>query len=120
MRYYRIFEGFDRYEFGKKITNDMSLHSDYIEIFYNYGTSFSDDEQNEIISIDDDRFTIDIFNTPSLIAFIRIVNTDDRVTYEIFHLGDYCYCICEHRASHVVSIDIIDGFDSLLNAIKIL
>lgn len=117
MKYVRMFENFDKYDFKKIVGFGHDLMGEYDEIRYNLCESITT-EDFFIIGKSVSRCGVKTWSTGKGHAFIRISDFSDNVTYEIYFMGDYCYCMVEHRRSMVASIESFDGFDALVDVIE--
>ena len=122
MKYVKLYEDFDRYAFGEMDKNfndddDDSLYQSYKKILRELSEEFQSGDGDLIVAATNHPSEYEKGGT-YFGCYYRIEDVSGPVSYDIFHLGDYCYCICEHRRGRIVSITKIDGIDELIERIK--
>lgn len=131
MKHLKLYENFDRYEFGE-FKGDYDLL--YLRDLY------SDIKQNvEQFSMSEHRLIVDILggeyrvhstvtNAGRCIRFTKLYG-NQYVIYDVYYLGDYCYCMTgytnneelgEMSYDSVCYFEIFDGFDSLCEKLQTL
>ena len=121
MKHIKLFESFDRYEFGEFKGNYDLLNFHQIQRDIKPSViDFTQDEEKDISETlkNTKRALITITAAGKCYTFSKIYG-DGFVRYNIYSLGDYCYCIIGYSEKHVVShYEIIDGLDILCEKLK--
>ena len=120
MKYIKLYENFDRYEFGKFNNEGSNLINKHEEILNNR-VEFIKNEIDIIIEYLSNR---EIEYDRNEISILAILDNTETL-YDIYSLGDYCYAMVEYELYNISQniikeISIYDGIDDLLEDLKLI
>lgn len=117
MKYLKIFEDFDQYDFVIQAGDDLQNEFDEIS---SHCIQFDENDFYQILNTIDSVDGVELgtnFESNSKILTFNINKVD---IYIIHYFGDYCFSLSQQDWSHgyITSITTIDGLDALITCIK--
>jgi hypothetical protein len=117
-RYIKMYENFDRYDFGITNETDVNTLRDVYEMIVDNYEDFDVDDANTVrINNRGLKIATKGLSIPGYKRQYLSMEFIHGTYYHIYNLGDYCYAIV-YGNSDVRQIQIIDGLDSTIEAFK--
>lgn len=113
MKYLKLFENFDKYDFKKYTKESDDLLPIFRSLDYININKMDIDSIKEITKVDQKRGGIE-----GEYVYVVAYSPDEAINYEIFALGDYCYAIIAIDKYDLLSIEIFDDIESLLMELR--
>lgn len=117
-RYVKMYESFDRYDFGITDETDVNALMDVYDMIVDNFEDFDADDVNTVrVNNRGLKIATNGLNIPGYKRQYLSIRFPHGTYYHIYNLGDYCYAIV-YGNSDLREIQIIDGLDSTIETLK--